>query len=363
MKKIRVLVVDDSAFLRRNLPRILNADPEIEVIGTAANGLEAIQKVKDLRPDVVTLDVVMPVMDGLTALKQIMQENPLPVLMVSSMTTEGAKETLEALALGAVDYIEKPSGQISPDIEKIGGTLRDKIKVVYGSKIKMAAQANVTRERFKKIISDLTTGKDQDTPRAPMPVAIPQGKSLVAIATSTGGPAALQTILPGLPAELKAGVVIVQHISKGFTRPLADRLDSLSQVQVREAQDGEAIHPGVALLSPAGVHLTVVRASAGFRVRLTPEPSDSLHCPSANVLFESIAACCPGAVCAVILTGMGDDGAMGMQSIRARGGWTVAQDEASSVIYGMPRRAVELGGVALSLPLDQIAAHIARVTV
>jgi len=370
LKKIRVLVVDDSLFLRRNLPRILESDPEIEVVGTAADGAEGLQKVKELRPDVVTLDLMMPVMDGLTALKHIMREAPTSVVIVSATSREGARVTLEALALGAIDFVTKPSGPVSLDIHTVRGELVEKIRTAYASKIKIAAGVDVTRDRFRAIVQDLT----QDLTGFPKPVRSVVGgrfqRRLIAIAASTGGPMALQHLLTRLPADLNAGLVVVVHIAVGFTHALVDRLDELSQITVREAEDCAPITPGVALVSPAGVHLTVARspagsgcrASVGLVARLRSEPSDTLHRPSANVLFHSIANCCAAETCGVILTGMGDDGALGLRAIHEGGGYTVAQDEATSVVYGMPRRAVELGGVDNSLPLDQIAAEIIRAT-
>ncbi|MBC8263681.1 MAG: chemotaxis response regulator protein-glutamate methylesterase [Anaerolineales bacterium] len=362
MREIRVLVVDDSAFLRRNLPRILESDPTLKVVGTAANGAEAIQKIKELRPDVVTLDVLMPVMDGLTALKHIMRETPTPVIMVSSVTREGAQETLEAPALGAIDFVAKPSGPVSLDIEKVRGELVKKIKIAYTTKIKVAASVDVTRSKFRAIVEELSKSRAQPVVTARPEPGAPGGKRLVAIAASTGGPAALQLVLGRLPQDLNAGIVIVQHIAAGFTRPLAERLNSLSQINVREAEDGAPVTPGVALISPAQVHITTARKGNRLVVRLSPEPANTIHRPSANVLFHSIAGCCAAETCAVILTGMGDDGALGMRSIHEGSGWTVAQDEASSVIYGMPRKAVELGGVAVSLSLDRIPAEIVRAT-
>jgi len=370
LKKIRVLVVDDSLFLRRNLPRILESDPEIEVVGTAADGAEGLQKVKELRPDVVTLDLMMPVMDGLTALKHIMREAPTPVVIVSATSREGARETLEALALGAIDFVTKPSGPVSLDIHTVRSELVEKIRTAYASKIKIAAGVDVTRDRFRAIVQDLT----QDLTGFPKPVRSVVGgrvqRRLIAIAASTGGPMALQHLLTRLPADLNAGLVVVVHIAAGFTHALVDRLDQLSQITIREAEDRAPIIPGVALVSPAGVHLTVARspagsgccASVGLVARLRSEPSDMLHRPSANVLFHSIANCCAAETCGVILTGMGDDGALGLRAIHEGGGYTVAQDEATSVVYGMPRRAVELGGVDISLPLDQIAVEIIRAT-
>jgi two-component system chemotaxis response regulator CheB len=361
MKKIRVLVVDDSLFLRRTLPRLLEADPEIEVIGTAENGQEAIQMVKDLQPDVVTLDILMPVMDGLTALKHIMRENPVPVLIVSSVTQKGATTTLEALSLGAVDFVTKPSGPVSLDIAKVREELVQKVKVAYTAKIKTIAKVNVRGEEYQSLIQRLSS-KPQP------PVVVPeidktfQGKAVVAIAASTGGPAALQLILSQLPTNLQASVLIVQHIAPGFSRPLIERLDNLSPLTVREAQDGDRLRAGQVFVAPYGLHLKVMCQRGKLQVHLDPEPSNVLHRPSANELFNTLADCCGGVTCGVVLTGMGEDGAQGLQAIRQRGGYTIAQDEATSVIYGMPRRAMELNAADIVLPLERIAAEIIRVT-
>jgi two-component system, chemotaxis family, protein-glutamate methylesterase/glutaminase len=363
-KKIRVLVVDDSAFLRRNLPRILETDPEIQVVGTAANGEEGVRLARELQPDVITLDVMMPTMDGLTALKIIMREQPTPVVMVSAGTQEGARDTLTALSLGAVDFISKPSGPISLDIEKVSRTLIQKVKAASSSKLKVLASIEATREKFRDLVDQLSQHTKQRPVTRPLTSeAATRGKRLVAIAASTGGPVALQTILPRLPEDLKAGVIIVQHIATGFTRPLAERLDALSNIRVKEAEDGMPIEPGIALLSPADRHLQVERHNGELRVKLSLEPVEAVYRPSANVLFKSIAAICAPETCAVILTGMGDDGAAGMKQIQEAGGYTVAQDEATSLIYGMPRRAVELGGVTISRALEKIAAEIVKVCV
>jgi two-component system chemotaxis response regulator CheB len=362
MPKIRVLVVDDSSFLRRSLPKILETDPEIEVVGTAADGEAALRLMRELRPDVVTLDVMMPVMDGLTALRHIMKETPTAVLMVSSATREGTDETLEALSLGAIDFIQKPSGPTSLDIEQVSEDLIGKVKLAYTGKIKIAATVDATRARLRAISEQLKQGQ-------PKPVLPPvrrsptsgRAKGLVAIAASTGGPAALQVLLPQLPADLGAGLVIVQHIAAGFTRPLAERLNAISQLRVKEAEDGEPITPGLALLSPADHHLSVARQGELWVARLSLEPVNALYRPSASVLFDSVARTCGSAACAVILTGMGDDGAASLRAVFEKGSHTIAQDEATSLIYGMPKRAVEAGGIAVSLPLEKIAEEIVRV--
>ncbi len=369
MNKIRVLIADDSLFMRRNLRLILESDPEIEVIGTAENGAEGLRMVKELRPDVVVLDLLMPVMDGLTALGHIMREVPTPVVVVSATTREGTRETLDALALGAVDFVTKPSGPVSLDIGKVRDDLVQKVRAAYTGQLKTTAAVETTRGRFQAVLEELSRERKPTAapPRLPdrvggTPPDSAGAKRLVAIAASTGGPLALQRVLAGLPANLNAGVVIVLHIAAGFVRPLAERLDEMSAMAIREAGDGEWIMPGVALIAPIGVHLAIVRRDERLMTRLETEQAGALHCPSADVLFESIAACCASETCGVILTGMGNDGALGLRSIRRAGGYTIAQDEASSIVYGMPRRAVELGGVDVSLPLDQIAAEIVQVT-
>lgn len=357
MKQIRVLVVDDSAFLRRYLPTILETDRDINVVGTAANGLEAIEMVKKLRPDVVTLDVNMPVMDGLTALRRIMQETPTPVLMLSALTSDGAKETMEALSLGAVDYITKPV-----DIT-LGGVRKDlveKIKTVYAAKVKVVAGVNVAAEKFRRLISDLSMEA------ASWPGKMPAGpwtdnKELVAIAASTGGPVALQLVLRNLLPTIPVGLVIVQHIAEGFSQALAERLNAVSPLEVRMSEGQELVRPGLGLLAPAGQHLTVTRRNGKLYTALSDQPADTVHRPSADVLFSSVAQICGAKACAVIMTGMGNDGARGIKEIRDKGGATIAQDEDTSVIFGMPQAAINGGGIDIVAPLEKIPGEIMQV--
>jgi len=368
LNKIRTLIVDDSLFMRLSLTRILESDGQIEIIGEAENGAVALEKIAQLHPDVVILDLVMPVMDGMTALKRIMSETPTPVVIFSSSTYDGAQATLEALALGAVDFVTKPGsgilhGSAPVDVHAVHRELGEKVKAAYASKLSAALNLSATRDRFRAVVEEMTRSRlAPSEPEAAARRNNVKGKRLFAIAASTGGPTALQIILSELPADLNAGGVVVLHIAPGFTGPLAARMNELSSLNVIEAQDGAEILPGVVLIAPAGVHLTVKRQQEKFTVQLTPEPADALHRPSADVMFGSIANCCAEDTCAVILTGMGNDGALGIHSIHKNGGYTIAQDEATSVIYGMPRRAVELGGVDISLPIGQIAAEIARVT-
>lgn len=360
MKEIRVLVVDDSAFSRHTLTTILEMDKEIKIIGTASNGQEAIEMTKKLLPDVITLDILMPVMDGLTALKHIMREVPTPVIMVSSLTThEGAQQTMEALSLGAIDYVSKSSGPISLDIAKIKGNLIEKVKIASAAKIKLAANVNVASEKFRKIISDLLRQK-VIIPGTPTVQKKKTTKELVAIAASTGGPAALQIVLGSLPATFPVGLVIVQHIAEGFSDALAERLNSISPLEIKVSADYELIRPGVGLLAPAGYHLTVKRIEGKIYSSISREPSNTLHRPSADVLFSSVAKTCGAHTCAVIMTGMGGDGAHGIKEIREKGGTTIAQDEYTSVIFGMPNEAIQQGGIDIVAPLENIPGEIIK---
>jgi len=357
MKQIRVLVVDDSPFLRRYLPPILEADRDIKVVGTAANGLEAIEMVKRLRPDVVTLDVNMPLMDGLTALRRIMQEAPTPVLMLSSLTSEGAEVTMEALSLGAVDYITKPVDITFAVARK---DLLQKVKTAFAAKVKTVAGVNVAAEKFKRLISDLSR-ETAAWPGKPPAGPWTSPKELVAIGASTGGPMALQLVLRNLPPAIPVGLVIVQHIAEGFSKALADRLNAISPLEVRLSQGQELVRPGLGLVAPAGKHLTVTRMNGKLYTALSDAPAASLHRPSVDVLFSSVAQTCGAKACAVIMTGMGNDGARGIKEVRDRGGATIAQDEATSVIFGMPKAAINGGGIDIVAPLEKIPGEIMQV--
>lgn len=360
MKNIRVMVVDDSAFLRRTLSAMLEAEPQISVIGTAENGQEAVEMAKSLRPDVITLDVIMPVMDGITALRHILEFTNARVLMVSSVTRDGAAQTLEALSLGAVDFITKPSGATSLDIHKIRSELIRKVMTAYECRRPRPVSGADAARKFKQIAVDISSRGlgSSDVSPSQSPRSDVHHTELIAIAASTGGPAALQVVLAGLPADLPAGVVIVQHIAQGFDVPLADRLNSISPLAIKVCEGSEIIRPGTALLAPTGSHLTLRRTQGRLYALLTDEPADALHRPSANVLFHSVARICGPSACAVILTGMGEDGAEGIKEIKDSGGVTIAQDEATSVIYGMPRAAVEKGGIRIVAALDKISVRI-----
>jgi len=356
--RIRVLVTDDSAFMRTALARMIQSDPALEVIGTAVNGREALEKIAQLDPDVVTLDIEMPQLDGLGVLRRLQEENPKPVIMISSLTQEGAEATLEAFDLGAFDCIAKSLSYATLDILQIRDELVEKIKA--------ASQSRMWIQRPRH---------SPGAPRAPLSAAKPvtavhrprrrEGPvpSVVAIGTSTGGPKALQQILPMLPRDLSAGVAIVQHMPQGFTRPFAQRLNGLSQIEIREAEDGESIRAGVALLAPATWHMTFFRKSATqIGVRLGKEPSSALHRPSVDVMMLSAAEICGPHAMGVIMTGMGADGALGMKMIHERGGFTVGQDETSCAVYGMPRACAEMGILDRVVPLAHIPEEIVQAT-
>lgn len=342
MDKIRVLIVDDSAFVRKALARIFNSDPQTEVAGTASSGSEAIEKVLSLQPDVLTLDIIMPGMDGLDTLKVLMEQRPTPVLMLSQLTKQGAEMTLRALELGALDFVDKSSAGIM-DFLDLGREILLKVKSIAGSRpIKVTPQHQTP--------SSVTRGSAVD---------------VVAIGTSTGGPIALQMLLPKFREDVNFGLLVVQHMPRGFTEPLARRLDAICNLQVREAEEGDVVQPGVALVAPAGLHMTITRvkgggAALGHQVSLSLNPPDMMHRPSADVLFRSVAEHYGKRSIGVIMTGMGSDGAQGLKKLRDSGGFTIAQDEATSAIFGMPRAARDLDAADIVVPLTSIAEEILK---
>jgi len=348
MSAVRVLVVDDSAFMRRQLTRILEADRDLEVVGIARNGQEAVDKVKELEPDVVTLDINMPVMDGLTALTYIMMERPTPCLMVSSLTQEGALATFEALELGAVDFVPKPSGTISMDIDTQAEEILQKVRAAARARLRSGRRKAASRAEREEI------GR-RSTPRVAASSA-----GVVAIGVSTGGPQTLLEILPFLPADLPAPVLIVQHMPPSFTGPLAKRLNDACAIQVKEAEQNEPLLPGWGYVAPGGYHLTVAQSTLGRGpvAHLSDRPKGYAFCPSVDVLFESVARVCGPPSVGVLLTGMGSDGADGMVRIRQAGGFTIAESEETAVVFGMPREAIERGGAQVVAPAPKIADQI-----
>lgn len=353
---VKVLVVDDSAFSRRLLIDILEADPQIQVAGYARNGREALEKVAALRPQVVTLDLEMPVMDGLATLEALMASNPVAVIMLSAHTAAGAEVTIKALEMGAVDFVLKP---VRPgDIKELARIVPEKIKAAARVPVGRLCHGKPCREKLPApfIFAPLAT---------PASVAsfTRQGQvDIVAIGASTGGPSALRQVLTGLPGNLPAGVVVVQHMPVGFTGPLARRLNELADLEVREAVAGDTIRPGLVLIAPAGKQMLLEQQGGSVHVQLADRAGIStLFKPSADVLIMSVARVYGHRSLGVILTGMGNDGVRGLRAIKGRGGQVLAQDEVSSIVYGMPRAAVEAGVVDRIVPLDQMAAAITAV--
>ncbi|MEK7699760.1 MAG: chemotaxis response regulator protein-glutamate methylesterase [Planctomycetota bacterium] len=345
---IKVLIVDDSAFMRNTLSSMLASDPEIKIIGTARNGLEAIENVERLKPDIVTMDVEMPIMDGISALKQIMEKNPVPVIMVSSITSEGAKATLDALDLGAVDFIPKNLSDLSLNIVKIKEILIDKIKHI--------AKSDFAKKRTRPA----TVSKSIETPKV-MPVRTTGERrvNIVSIGSSTGGPGALQSIIPKLPKDFPVPVVIAQHMPPNFTRQFAERLNQLSKIRVKEAEDGEVVRQGVVLIAPGKGHMRVARRSGlEMVVRISEDKEGFTYRPSVDALMSSVAEYFPGRSLGVILTGMGNDGIKGLTAMKKTGGRVFAQNEETCVVYGMPKAAVDAGIADKVLPLEEIAGEI-----
>lgn len=345
---IRVLVVDDSAFMRRAIAKMLTADPEIEVVGSVGNGIQAIEAVKALGPDVVTLDVDMPVMDGLAALRRIMAAHPLPVVMLSTLTQLDAEITLTALALGAFDFVAKPSAMIG--IINVEQELCDKVK---------AAAASAHRSRTRTVLPTRpvrpATGA-LSLERTSLPAHMPE---VIGIGASTGGPGALETVLAALPADFPVGMVVVQHMPPGFTRALATRLDQHSSLSVREAGVGDRVLPGQVLVAPAGKHLVLRRSEGVLLCGFIEDRTDrTWHKPSVDVLFASMAQQAGDRAMAVVMTGMGNDGTSGAVTVKERGGAIWAQDEASSVVYGMPKTVFEAGIVDRVLSLGDLSAAL-----
>lgn len=329
---IRVLIVDDSATARAVLREILESDPAIEVVATASDAFVARDKIVELRPDVVCLDVEMPRMDGITFLKKLMHYMPLPVVMVSSLTQSGARTTLEALEAGAVDFVPKLHSHIYDS--------KDEMKDELIAKIKAASRAKV----FKK---DLTSQANTTS------LAETTNK-ILAIGASTGGTEALKDVLMGLPRN-GPGTVVVQHMPANFTEPFAQRLNSLCAMEVREAKNGDSIVPGLVLVAPGDYHIVVRRSGARYYVEIGSGEKVSGHRPSVDVLLHSVAKIAGANAIGVILTGMGGDGAKGLLSMRNAGARTIGQDEASSVVYGMPKIAYDIGAVERQVPLNKVA--------
>jgi two-component system chemotaxis response regulator CheB len=350
-RPLRVLVVDDSAFMRKVLSDLLQSDPAITVVATARDGQDGVEKASLLQPDVITLDIEMPRLDGYGALREIMAKRPTPVVMVSSLTREGAEATVRALALGAVDFVAKPSGSISLNMHVARAELVTKVKAAAGATV-----------RYRRVLGDLPPLR-REPRRLASETAQAQETSpglphqLIVIGCSTGGPGALHQIIPRLPADLAAAVLVVQHMPPGFTRSLAGRLDELSAIPVREAAEGDRVQAGHVLVAPGGYHMLV--DSQGL-IRLNQEPPVHGVRPAVDRTLESVTPQWRQHLVGVILTGMGYDGAKGMVGLKKAGGRTIVEDASTCVVYGMPKVVVEMGAADLVLPVHEIADAIAR---
>jgi two-component system chemotaxis response regulator CheB len=350
--RIKVLVIDDSALVRQILVEILKGARDIEVVGTASDPFVARERIKETNPDVLTLDVEMPRMDGLTFLANLMRLRPMPVVMVSSLTERGAETTLKALELGAVDFVSKPKVDVAGTLQDFSDEILSKIRAAAGARV-LARSCGVTAVAPKHSADAI------------LPASAGERRMLrttdriVAVGASTGGTEAIREFLLGLPHDSPA-IVIAQHIPAAFSAPFTRRMDSLCAMSVCEPHDGQYIMPGHVYIAPGGRHLLVERDGARYRCRLNDGPPVNRHCPSVDVLFRSVAQKVGPNAVGVILTGMGDDGARGLKEMRDAGAPTIAQDEATSVVWGMPGAAVKLGAVGEILPLNKVAEAVMR---
>lgn len=342
--RIKVLVVDDSAFMRKSISLLLEDDPNIKVVDTATDGLMAIEKIKELKPDIVTLDVEMPRMDGLTALKIIMEECPTPVIMVSSLTIEGAEVTLKALDLGAVDFIPKEMSFVSVAITSIKEELIKKVRSIYKNKSVIS--------KVKTVNNPHSVVKKENTKLKTLPI---KGYKALAIGISTGGPISLQKVIPLLSDKLSVPVFVVQHMPPKFTASLAERLNMISPLEVKEAVDNEIVRAGVVYIAPGGKHMTLTKDKLNNNIiKISDTPDNLLHKPSVDVMIESVQKIYGKDMIGVIMTGMGKDGLNGIKKLKEIGGYCIAQDKDSCVVYGMPRAIIENGLADIVASLEDI---------
>lgn len=347
IKKIRAVVVDDSAFMRKSISIMLESDPDIEVVGTAKDGLEGYELINKIRPDIATLDVEMPRMDGITALKKIMEDCPTSVIMVSSLTTEGAEQTIKALELGAVDFIPKELSYVSINIVKIKEDLIRKVKEIVKQK---SVQIRLRRlQAPAKHVAEphVKTGEIEYLPK--------MDYKAIALGVSTGGPMSLQKVIPKLSKDIKCPMFIVQHMPPKFTKSLAERLNGISELQVKEAEDNEAVKGGCVYFAPGGFHMHLRKRSDGeVRIEISEQPIETLHRPSVDVMLSSVLEVYGKHTLGVIMTGMGKDGFESLKELKGLGGSIIAQDEDTCVVYGMPKAVVEGGLANTVVPLERI---------
>jgi two-component system chemotaxis response regulator CheB len=351
MKNIRVLIVDDSALMRKKITEMLDTAFGIEVVGTARNGEDGINKAMELKPDVITLDVNMPVMDGLTALRIIIEKELCPVIMLSSLTHEGTKTTFEAMSIGAFDFVAKPSGTVSRDIDIVRKELVRKVKAAAGMGYK-----KLTR----KITVDVPAEDEQVVNDKTLEPVDSAGFKAVCIGISTGGPKTIFDVIPRIPADINAAIFLVQHMPVGFTESFSKRLNEASRIYVKEAAAGDIVSPGVCYVGKAGQHMTFYKKHNGVvTIRMSRAPEHAFM-PSVDVMMESACKVFTANTLGTLMTGMGDDGAASMCVIKRSGGFTIAESEETAIVYGMPREAVEKGCADIVLPSDKIANEIIR---
>ncbi|HTT10198.1 MAG TPA: chemotaxis response regulator protein-glutamate methylesterase [Burkholderiaceae bacterium] len=344
MAKTRVLIIDDSALVRSLLTEIINREPDLQVIGAAPDPLVAREMIRALNPDVLTLDVEMPKMDGLDFLERLMRLRPMPVVMVSTLTERGAEVTLRALELGAVDFVGKPRLGIAAGLGALGQDICEKIRVA-------------SRARMRRHVNTVATVAGPADKAKPSAFSRLSTEKLIVVGASTGGTEAIREVLQQLPADSPA-ILITQHMPAGFTRSFAARLDGLCRITVSEAVDGERVLPGHAYIAPGDRHMRLAKSGANYQIALDGGPPVNRHRPSVEVLFKSVAALAGPNALGVMLTGMGGDGARAMLEMKQAGSFNIAQDEATCIVFGMPREAIACGGVDAVLPLNRIAAQL-----
>ena len=344
MSKIRALIVDDSALMRSLLTEILSAAPDIEVVGTAQDPYIAREKIKALNPDVLTLDVEMPRMDGLTFLRNLMRLRPMPVVMLSSLTAEGAETTLQALAYGAVDFMQKPAADLARDLPTYAEEIVEKVRTAARCRVQALAAGRAA--------------SPADTPRpAASAATVPFRRALIAVGASTGGTEAIKEVVKGLPTNTPP-IIVCQHLPMSFSESFARHVDQATNLRARLARDGEPLGAGHVYIAPGNRHLRIVRRGDGHAIRLDDGPPVNRHKPSVDVMFRSVAEAAGAEAIGVLLTGMGVDGALGLKEMHDAGAGTLAQDEATSVVWGMPGEAFRIGAVDQKLPLDRIPASL-----
>lgn len=350
MQKVKVLIVDDSALVRQSLLEIFSTDPEIEVVATASDPYAAVNKIKEVVPDVITLDIEMPKMDGLTFLKKLMAQHPLPVIIISTLTQNGTESALHALECGAIDVVAKPKIDTREQLKKTTEELCNKVKAAARVRLKKKV-FNHAETVAPKLSADVILSKSRSHSM------LQTTDIVVAIGASTGGTEALRELLTGMPIDCP-GIVIVQHMPEMFTNQFAKRLNDMCAINVKEAANGDSILRGTALIAPGNKHLLLRRSGARYLVEITDGPLVNRHKPSVDVLFRSVARFAGKNAIGIILTGMGDDGAKGLLEMKDEGAYTIAQDEKSCVVFGMPREAIKLNAADKIMPLSQIAQHI-----